>query len=240
MKTKERNMRTTPTFQALAVAVGLALGSTSVLAQQGGSQERTQRQEAQQSRDEVQQQSRDAQQRSQEAVEQRQDRSAAAQQQRAGDGGDFDRLVSEHDDLSTFVEALQTAGLVDSLTDGTSYTIFAPTDEAFESMRGVETSDLLKPENRDDLVALLRAHIVADDVDAAMAGRIQEAQTIDGETVELKSEDGKLMIGDATVVDADIEQGNLRFHSIDKVLDRPLRTASIEEGESETERERNR
>jgi uncharacterized surface protein with fasciclin (FAS1) repeats len=124
-----------------------------------------------------------------------------------------------HSELGTFVEALETAGLVQELAGNTEYTIFAPTNQAFESMQQ-DVSELLKPENRQDLVALLRNHIVADDVDPQMARQLQAAQTLDGDTISISTEGDKLMIGEASVVTPNIQvQGsNLRIYSIDKVL----------------------
>jgi uncharacterized surface protein with fasciclin (FAS1) repeats len=131
-----------------------------------------------------------------------------------GNPEQLDGLTEEHDDLGKFVEAVKAAGLANSLTGETRYTVFAPTDEALEAM----PEDWLEPANRDQLVSMLRAHIVADDVDQEMARNLQAAQTIDGGTVQISAEGDQLMVGDATVVEPDIQAGNLRIHAIDKVL----------------------
>jgi uncharacterized surface protein with fasciclin (FAS1) repeats len=161
------------------------------------------------------------QQQSQQQSSQQQNRSEGEQSaQRSGqEGGSLDQLTAEHDNLSTFVRALETAGLAEELTGGTQYTVFAPTDEAFSSL-GRSVEELLAPENREQLVSILQAHIVADDVDPEMARRINEALTLDGSTVTLEEQDGTLMVGDASVVEEDIQQGNLRIYAIDGVLDR--------------------
>jgi uncharacterized surface protein with fasciclin (FAS1) repeats len=143
------------------------------------------------------------------------------QQQSAQSQGaeDFDQLSAEHENLGTFVKAVKAAGLADALTGGTQYTVFAPTDEAWESKDGKDVDELMQPENREELLGLLRAHIVADDVDMELAGTIDEAQTIDGGTVDIQSENGELMVGDAKAVDtAGIEMDNLRIYAIDGVL----------------------
>src|SRR5690606_17517780 len=67
--------------------------------------------------------------------------------------------------------------------------------------------------------ALLRAHIVADDVDQEMARNLTEARTIDGGSVSLSSEGEELMVGDAKVVETDIQEGSLRVYAIDGVLE---------------------
>lgn len=97
-------------------------------------------------------------------------------------------------------------------------------------MRG-STEELLSAENRAELVDLLRAHIVADDVDAQRADRLEQAKTLDGGTVALKMEGDHLMVDDATVIESDIERGSVRIHTIDEVLDARTRTASADSGE---------
>jgi uncharacterized surface protein with fasciclin (FAS1) repeats len=130
----------------------------------------------------------------------------------------FDKLSADHEDLATFSKAVKSAGLADSLTAGTQYTVFAPTDEAWEKS-GKNADELMQPQNREELVSLLRAHIVADDVDQQLASTIGKAKTIDGGEVDIQAENGELMVGDAKVVDAEsIEMDNLRIYPIDGVL----------------------
>lgn len=131
------------------------------------------------------------------------------------DDADWQALTDEHPNLSRFVDALRLTGLRDTLASGTDYTVFAPTDEAFEA----HDEDLFDEERREELVELLRAHIVADDVDPVRARSLDEALTVDGGTVELSMEDDTLMIGGAEVVNSDIRLGNLRIYPIDAVLD---------------------
>ena len=199
----ERSNRKIPALQIAAAAVALALGSSLAQAQQ--SQQSQQNQTPQRSTQSAERPSSDGQRQS-----------------------ELDSLAEQHRDLATFVEALETAGLVDSLTEGTPYTLFAPTDQAFDAS-DKDLEQLMRPENREDLIALLRAHIVADDVDPQTAERLEAARTIDGGTVELASQDGKLMIGDANVVQSNIEHGNLRIYAIDEVLDAEIRTASADD-----------
>jgi uncharacterized surface protein with fasciclin (FAS1) repeats len=154
------------------------------------------------------------------------DRNASADNEsqadaRQGQPSDLDKIAEEHADISKFVEAVKAAGLADALTNGTQYTVFAPTNEALESE---DIDDLLEPENREELIALIRAHVVADNVDREMAGWIGAAETIDGSTVDVSVEDaedgaqGKLMVGDASAMDEDIEIGSLRVYAVDAVL----------------------
>jgi uncharacterized surface protein with fasciclin (FAS1) repeats len=131
----------------------------------------------------------------------------------------LEQLAQQHGNLNTFVRAVQEAGMAEALVGTTEYTIFAPTDEAFEQAdRSVD--ELLRPENRDDLIALLRGHIVADNVDRQMAQTIAnstgQAMTLDGRTVSLQMEEDQIRFGQATVVDQDIQQGNLRIYPVDQ------------------------
>lgn len=196
-----------------AAAVALALSATPGFAQQNqGSQSGQQAQQQREGQSQSDRQGRAGQ--------------STPSSQRQGDS-QLDKVVQTHSELGTFVEALETAGLVEELTGDTKYTIFAPTNQAFESMRQ-ESSELLKPENREDLVALLQSHIVADDVDPQMARQLQAAQTLDGGTISISTENDKLVIGEASVVTPNIqvEGTNLRIYSIDKVLGEGQRVAA--------------
>jgi len=131
----------------------------------------------------------------------------------------FDRIAQQDSDLSEFSQAIKTAGMEDALTDGRDYTIFAPTNAALDSKNGRSMDELMKPENRAELVSLLRAHIVADAVTPEAVRRLPAAETIDGRSVPLKNQNGTLMVGDAKLVDTTpIQMGNLRVYPIDRVL----------------------
>lgn len=214
---------------ALAVGIGLALGTSALLAQEPFETDDPERaQSAPTQEDSVFDRSREVLQGGGDAHVGLPD-----DEQASADSGSLDQLSDEHGDVSKFVEAVKTAGLEDALTDGTRYTIFAPNNEALE---GEDLDELMSEENREDLVALLRAHIVADDVDAEQAKTLPEARTIDGGTVELSQEDDGLMVGDAKAMESDIELGNLRVYVIDGVLspDR-IRTASVDEENADRE-----
>jgi uncharacterized surface protein with fasciclin (FAS1) repeats len=233
-----RNNKLTLTLSAAAVAI--ALGTTPAFAQQqqqrgaqGAQQQGAQQQGAQQSQSGSQQQQQSGQRSQQSGQSASQQSQAASSQQRAGDS-ELDRVVQMHAELGTFVEALEAAGLVEELAGETQYTIFAPTNQAFESMQQ-DVAELLEPGNREQLVALLRAHIVADDVTPQRARELTAAQTLDGDTIELSTDNDKLMIGGASVVTPNIEvQGaNLRIYSIDQVLEEGAqRSASASDGRS--------
>lgn len=148
----------------------------------------------------------------------------------------LDEIAAERDDLSIFVDALKAVGLDEALTGETPYTVFAPTDEAFDAT-GMSRDELLAPENREALIRMLRAHIVADDLDRAMAANIGEALTVDGETVSVDVEGDRFTVGDASVVEPDLVAGNLRVHVVDELLARPQEFAVAEAEEVEADEE---
>lgn len=231
-------MKTKCRLELVAAAVSLALGSATALAQpeQDRDAREPQTQAPAGSQDEPRQQqpgSDDSPQQSQRQPGSSRDTEADSQQQTASGSESIDELAREHDELSTFVEALKSTGLANSLTGGTSYTVFAPTNDAFESMQGRSLDELTSEEDRQELISLLRAHIVADDVDEEMARRIQSADTVDGGSVELSTQGDSLMVGDAMAEDEPIELGNLRVYRIDGVLssNAPASVASSQSGD---------
>jgi uncharacterized surface protein with fasciclin (FAS1) repeats len=156
-----------------------------------------------------------------------------SQQQQTVERGvlaDFDDLAHVHAELSSFAAAVKTAGLENSLTNGKDYTVFAPTNEALEEKPGKDLDALLEPENREELVSFLRAHIVADEIDLQSPRHADEAKTIDGEAIDIEHDDGVVKIGGARVVNASgIAMGNLKIYAIDDVLARS--GTPIEEGQ---------
>lgn len=120
--------------------------------------------------------------------------------------------------FTTLVTAVQAAGLVDTLKGEGPFTLFAPTDEAFAKLPAGAVDDLLKPENKDRLVAVLSYHVVPGKVMAADAMQADSATTVQGSDLRITTQDGKVMVDDATVVQADIEAGNGVIHVIDTVI----------------------
>jgi uncharacterized surface protein with fasciclin (FAS1) repeats len=205
---------------ALAAAIGLTLASGAALAQSSQVNERTGSTSSSVGAQERTSSADDARRSGLDSNRNATAPSSAAQNSTAqGAAASLESLEQRRPDLSTFVSAVKSAGLENSLTNGTEYTVFAPTNDAFDKgKRSVD--ELMKPENRPELIEMLRAHIVADDVDPSLAQRIHEAATIDGGTIDLKSQgSGDLEVGNAKVVDAQgIELGALRIYPIDGVL----------------------
>ena len=98
------------------------------------------------------------------------------------------------------------------------FTVFAPTDEAFSKLPAGTVENLLKPENRDQLVAILTYHVVPGKVMAADVVNLSEAKTVNGSDIEISVVDGNVRINDATVVAADVATSNGVIHVIDTVI----------------------
>ena len=120
--------------------------------------------------------------------------------------------------FKTLVAAVQAAGLVETLKGDGPFTVFAPTDEAFAKLPAGTVEDLLKPENRKQLQAILTYHVVPGRVLAADVLKLKSAKTVNGESVSIAIKDGKVRIDGATVVKADIQCANGVIHVIDAVI----------------------
>jgi uncharacterized surface protein with fasciclin (FAS1) repeats len=120
--------------------------------------------------------------------------------------------------FGTLVAAVQAAGLVDALKGEGPLTVFAPTDAAFAKLPEGTVENLLKPENKDQLVAILTYHVVAGKVMASDVVELSSARTLNGKTAGIKVAGGNVMIDDAKVVATDIETSNGVIHVIDSVI----------------------
>ena len=121
--------------------------------------------------------------------------------------------------FNTLAAALKAAGLVETLKGDGPFTVFAPTDEAFAKLPPGTLEMLLKPENKDQLKSILLYHVVPGKVTAEKVMTMDQAKTADdGKALKIKTEDGKCMVGDATVTKTDIMCSNGVIHVIDTVL----------------------
>ena len=127
--------------------------------------------------------------------------------------------------FSTLVAAVQAAGLVETLSGEGPFTVFAPTDDAFAKLPKETLDNLLKPENKDQLVKILTYHVVPGKVLASDVVKLSEAQTVAGEPITIKVEGDKVFINDAQVIITDIEASNGVIHVIDTVILPPSMTA---------------
>jgi uncharacterized surface protein with fasciclin (FAS1) repeats len=120
--------------------------------------------------------------------------------------------------FNTLATALQAAGLVDTLKGSGPFTVFAPTDEAFAKLPAGTVENLLKPENREQLRAVLTYHVVSGKVTAAQVTRLDSAKTVNGQALRIRTSGGTVSIDEAKVVKADVEASNGVIHVIDSVM----------------------
>ena len=120
--------------------------------------------------------------------------------------------------FNTLVAAVQAAGLVDVLKGDGPFTVFAPTDEAFAALPAGTVESLLKPENKEQLVAVLTYHVVPGKIMSTdIAGKTAEVDSVQGSALSVDATDG-VRVDNATVVAADIETDNGVIHVIDQVV----------------------
>ena len=120
--------------------------------------------------------------------------------------------------FNTLAAALQAAGLVETLKGAGPFTVFAPTDEAFAKLPAGTVEDLLKPENKDKLTAILTYHVVAGEVMAADVVKMSDAMTVNGAKLAIKVDGATVMVNEAKVTAADVAASNGVIHVIDSVV----------------------
>ena len=120
--------------------------------------------------------------------------------------------------FKTLAAALGAAGLVDTLKGAGPFTVFAPTDAAFAKLPAGTVENLLKPENKAQLIAILTYHVVPGKVMAADVVKLKEAKTVNGKMLQVKVNGSNVMINDANVTATDIAASNGVIHVIDSVV----------------------
>ncbi len=132
--------------------------------------------------------------------------------------GDIVDPAASKDDFSTLVAAVKAAGLVDTLKSDGPFTVFAPTNEAFAALPEGTVENLLKPENKEQLIAVLTYHVIPGKVMSSdIAGQTAEVKTVQGSELSIDATSG-VMVDGASVVMADIITSNGIIHVIDKVV----------------------
>ncbi|WP_243635885.1 fasciclin domain-containing protein [Hymenobacter edaphi] len=121
-------------------------------------------------------------------------------------------------DHTTVVAAVKAAGLVETLKGAGPFTVFAPTNAAFEALPAGTVDGLLKPESKAKLTKVLTYHVVPGALKAADLTDGQELTTVEGEKLKVSVKDGKVMVGGATVTIPDVVSSNGVTHVVDKVL----------------------
>ena len=123
--------------------------------------------------------------------------------------------------FNTLVAAVTAADLVETLKGEGPFTVFAPTDEAFAALPAGTVDNLLLPENKDQLTAILTYHVVPGKVMSTDLTEGQTAATVNGADVTITLEGGAKVNG-ATITTADIEASNGVIHVIDTVIMPPM------------------
>ncbi len=136
----------------------------------------------------------------------------------AAKAGDLVDTAASSDQFSTLVAAVKAAGLVETLKSDGPFTVFAPTNEAFAALSAGTVENLLKPENKEQLVAVLTYHVIPGKVMSSdIAGKTAQVETVQGSALSIDATSG-VMIDNAMVTTADIITSNGVIHVIDKVV----------------------
>ena len=132
-------------------------------------------------------------------------------------GKDLMAVAAGSDNFKTLIAAVKAAGLVETLQGAGLFTVFAPTDEAFAKLPAGTVENLLKPENKDKLIAVLKYHVVPGKVVAADV-KTMEAKTVQGQNVKLVVSAEGVTVDNAKVVKTDVTAENGVIHVIDTVI----------------------
>jgi uncharacterized surface protein with fasciclin (FAS1) repeats len=134
-------------------------------------------------------------------------------------GNDIVDIAASNDDFSTLVAAVSAAGLVDTLKGDGPFTVFAPTNDAFAALPAGTVENLLLPENKDQLVAVLTYHVVPGSYPASsLVGKRGSLTTAQGSTVSIDGRGDGVTVDGANVISADIAASNGVIHVIDSVI----------------------
>jgi uncharacterized surface protein with fasciclin (FAS1) repeats len=127
-------------------------------------------------------------------------------------------VVKADPQLATLAKAIEAAGLEAALSGSTEVTVLAPTDTAFAKLPAGALENLLKPENRAQLEAVLKNHVIAGKLSRDDLKKRRDVATLEGKSLAVRLERGNLMIGAAEVGKRERVADNGRVHTIDTVL----------------------
>jgi transforming growth factor-beta-induced protein len=132
-------------------------------------------------------------------------------------------VAGEAGSFSTLAAAIEAAGLTGALSGAGPFTVFAPTDEAFAKLPQGTVEDLLKPENKEKLAAILKFHVIPGTIYAEQVVNLKDSgRTLQGQSFQIRNKDGTVSIGNkaatAGVICTDVEASNGVIHIIDTVL----------------------
>jgi uncharacterized surface protein with fasciclin (FAS1) repeats len=120
--------------------------------------------------------------------------------------------------FKTLAAALGSAGLVATLKGPGPFTVFAPTDAAFAKLPPGTVENLLKPENKEQLTAILTYHVVSGTVKASQVATLKQAKSLNGKMLNVMVQNGTVSINEAKVTTTDIGATNGVIHIVDTVI----------------------
>ncbi|WP_390625034.1 fasciclin domain-containing protein [Pseudorhizobium xiangyangii] len=120
--------------------------------------------------------------------------------------------------FATLAAALEAADLVSTLKGDGPFTVFAPTDAAFAKLPAGTVDNLLKPENKQQLVDILTYHVVPGKVMATDVVALDEAKTVNGKMIDVQVDGGAVKVNEANVTATDVAASNGVIHVIDQVI----------------------
>jgi uncharacterized surface protein with fasciclin (FAS1) repeats len=125
--------------------------------------------------------------------------------------------VAANGNFKVFADAVDKAGLVDTLNGAGPYTLFAPTDEAFAKLPDGRLANLLKIENKAELISILNYHVLKGNKTLAELGKWDSARMLQGQSAPIRLSEGKLTLDGARFGEADIASSNGMLHGLDTV-----------------------
>jgi uncharacterized surface protein with fasciclin (FAS1) repeats len=126
--------------------------------------------------------------------------------------------VAAQGTLNTFSKAIAAADLGSVLAGPGPFTVFAPTDAAFEKLPAGQLDAWLKPENKDQLISVLKYHVSPGRATGQDVGKLTETKTVNGESAKIKRAGDGILIDGATITTRDLGSSNGVIHVIDQVL----------------------
>ena len=130
---------------------------------------------------------------------------------------DVVKVAAGSKEHTTLVAAIKQAGLVDALSNAGPFTVFAPTNSAFEKLPKETLNDLMKPENKEKLVDILQYHVFVGGLRTELMQDSQKLNQVNGKNVIIHVKDSKIMVNDANIITS-IPASNGIIHVIDRVL----------------------
>lgn len=120
--------------------------------------------------------------------------------------------------LNTFSKAIAAAGLTETLNSAGPFTVFAPSDAAFAKLPAGQLDGWLKPENKDQLISVMKYHVSPGRATGQEVGKLTETKTVNGQSAQIKRAGDGIMIDNANITTRDVDSSNGVIHVIDQVL----------------------